>query len=275
MYAVLTDDPDLARAGIGDRTYYFVEYVDGTTNEPLEGTVASVACWGDTAAVEADPERAAVSADGTRATPDSEGHHWGTVCPTDPDYRADLLERLEDLEGDVRLTTLGFPGESFCHCDRCDRQFAESEHDDRTAWRSAVVTEFVADAAMRVDGELTATLYPDPYPGHLEERAGLDVQALAEHVDGFLVPLCSPGYETTYWLESLARGFTTELEGLEVDLSIQLSAAEIEPERLAEITRKLEEYADEIVYGTYPDDAEVVQQVLNRVRGKDTPKMSA
>ncbi|AFZ73517.1 hypothetical protein [Natronobacterium gregoryi] len=268
MYAILTDDPGLARAGSGDRTYYFVESVDGTTNEPLEGAVASVACWGDTATVEADPERAAVSADGTRATPDSEGHQWGTVCPTDPDYRTDLLERLEELEGDVRLTTLGFPGESFCYCDRCDRQFEDSGYDDRTAWRSAVITEFVADTATRVDGELTATLYPDPYPGHLQERAGIDVRALAAHVDGFLVPLCSPGYETTYWVESLARGFVAELEGLGVDLSIQLSAAEIEPERLAEITRKLEEHADEIVYGTSPDDADTARETIDRLREK-------
>lgn len=266
MYGILTDDPDLARAGLGDRSYYFREYVDGTTTEPLEGTVSSVACWGDTETVREEPDRAAVAADGTRATPEADGHHWGTVCPTDPEYRADLLERIDRLEGDVRLTTLGFPGDSFCHCDRCDSEFAASDHDDRTAWRTAVVTEFVADVADRVDGELTATLYPDPYT--LQERAGLDPQALASHVDGFLVPLCSTSYETTYWVGSLARGFASELEGLEVDFSIQLATEGIDPDRLVELTERLEEYCDEIVYGTHPADAALVESVLERVRGE-------
>ncbi|MFU8866529.1 hypothetical protein [Natronococcus sp.] len=266
MYAILTDDSELARAEIGDRSYYFTEFVDGRRQEPLEGTVSSVACWGDTAAVRDEPERAAVDADGTRATPDAEGHHWGTVCPTDPDYREGLLERIGRLEGDVRLTTLGFPGAGFCRCERCNRRFEGSEHDERDAWRADVLTAFVAAVATRVDGELTATLYPDPYPGSLRERAGLEPAGLAAHVDGFLVPLCDPGYGTSYWVESLARGFARELEGLEVSLSIQLSGAEIDPERLAGVTRRVEPHADEIVYGTYPDDAETVREAIERLR---------
>jgi hypothetical protein len=269
MYGILTDDLELARSGLGDRTYYFSEYVDGRSQEPLENAVNSVACWGDTAAVREDPGRAAVDADGTRATPDAEGHHWGTVCPTDPDYCEGLLERIElaGSVGDVRLTTLGFPGNGFCHCDRCERQFDSSELEDRDAWRTEVITEFVADAKTRVEGDLLATLYPDPYPGSLRERAGLDPHALGPSVDGFLVPLCGPGYETIYWVESLARGFARELEDLEASLSIQLSGAEIEPERLAGVTRRVEPYADEIVYGTYPGDAETVRETIRLLRG--------
>ncbi|MDG5819109.1 hypothetical protein [Natronococcus sp. A-GB7] len=266
MYAILTDDSELARAGVGDRSYYFAEYVDGRRQEPLEGAVSSVACWGDTATVRDEPGRAAVDGDGTRATPDAEGHHWGTVCPTDPDYREGLLERLGGIEGDVRLTTLGFPGAGFCRCERCDRRFEESEWAERDAWRTDVLTTFVAEAATRVDGELSATLYPDPYPGSLRERAGLEPERLATHVDAFLVPLCDPGYGTSYWVESLARGFARRLEGLEVSLSIQLSGAEIDPGRLADVTRRVRPHADEIVYGTYPEDLETVREAIERLR---------
>ncbi|MDG5758704.1 hypothetical protein QA600_05060 [Natronococcus sp. A-GB1] len=266
MYAILTDDRDLARAGIGDRCYYFTKYVDGRRQEPLEGAVSSVACWGDTATVRDEPKRAAVDADGTRAAPDVEGHHWGTVCPTDPDYRQGLLERLGGIEGDVRLTTLGFPGPGFCRCERCERQFEASEFGEREAWRADVLTTFVAAVATRVGGDLTATLYPDPYPGNLRARTGIEPEALATHVDGFLVPLCDPGYGTSYWAESLARGFARRLAEFEVSLSIQLSGAEIDPERLAGVTRRVEPHADEIVYGTHPEDAETVREAIERLR---------
>ncbi|ELY53290.1 hypothetical protein [Natronolimnohabitans innermongolicus] len=275
MYGILTDDLELARTGPGEFTHFFAEYVDGTRQDPLEDAINSVACWGDTATVREDPARAALGADGTRATPDAEGHDWGTVCPTDSDYRAALLERIERVgaAGDVRLTTLGFPGETFCRCKRCDRRFEASEYDDRDAWRTAVITAFVADAAERVASDLLATLYPDPYPGNLRERAGLDPAALESHVDGFVVPLCGVGYGTTYWVESLARGFARELGDLEATLTIQLSAAGVDAERLAGLTRRLEPHADAFVYGTYPGDAETVRATIDLLSA-DEPRLS-
>ncbi|MXV61660.1 hypothetical protein GS429_06200 [Natronorubrum sp. JWXQ-INN-674] len=272
MFGILTDDPELARSDIGDVTYYFTNYVDGTCQPPLDGAISSVACWGDTATVSDEPDRAAVAADGTRAASDVEGHHWGTVCPTDPDYRAEVLERIGRVgaAGDVRLTTLGFPGASFCHCDRCDRLFAASEFADRNAWRTSVITEFVADAADCVAGDLVTTLYPDPYPGNLRERAGLDPRALASAVDEFLVPLCGVSYETTYWVESLARGFARELEGVDATVTIQLATDGIDADRLVGLTRQLEPHAKTIVYGTHPDDEAVVREVIRRVRDAET-----
>ncbi|OVE85293.1 hypothetical protein [Natronolimnobius baerhuensis] len=269
MYGVLTDDRELAQAGVGDRPHFFAEAVDGTRREPLEAAINAVACWGDTATVRDDPTRAAVTADGVRATPDARGHHWGTVCPSDSEYREALLERIERVGsvGDVRLTTVGVPGASFCHCERCDHAFDESDHTDRGVWRAALITAFVADAAERVTGDLLVTLYPDPYPGHLRERTGLEPAALEPHVDGFVVPLCGVGYGTTYWVESLAQGFASELEGLDVPLTIQLSAADTEADRLAELTQQLEPYADRFVYGTHPDDAATVRDVIRRLSG--------
>ncbi|OWG24226.1 hypothetical protein B9D06_22080, partial [Mycobacterium tuberculosis] len=51
------------------------------------------------------------------------------------------------------------------------------------------ITAFVADAADLIPGRVLLTLYPDPYPGHLRARSGLDLDRLAEHVDEFVVPL--------------------------------------------------------------------------------------
>lgn len=272
MYGILTDDPDLA--GTGASTHYIADQVNGERNEPLEGAVNTVACWGDTAAVREHPDRAAVAADGTRATPEAAGQQWGTVCPTDPDYRRRLLDRLERVGavGDVRLSTPGFPGDAFCHCERCHRHFDESDSDEWHGWRTAVVTDFVAAAADRVAGEVTATLYPDPHPENLRERAGIAPQELDTHVDGFLVPLCDPSYETTYWVESLARGFSGTLEDLDASLTLQLSAGGIDPERLAGLARRLEPHADAIVFGTYGCDPDEIRELFDRL---ETPAVEA
>ncbi|NHN61569.1 MULTISPECIES: hypothetical protein [Halorussus] len=277
MYGILTSSPALVREDVGDFAHFVAEDVSGRRGDPLDGAINSVACWGDTQVVADDPERAAVAGDGTRATPDAEGHHWGTVCPTDSDYRAGLLDRVETVgaAGDVRLTTVGFPGAGFCRCSRCDRQFAAIDRDDRVAWRTETVTEFVRDASDRVAGDLLVTLYPDPYPGNLRERAGLDPESLAPLVDGFLVPLCGIGYETTYWVESLARGFARELGGLDARLTVQLSASEAGADRLVDVTRQIDPHADAVVYGTDEENVDTTRAVLRRCGTAEPPSPPA
>jgi len=95
---------------------------------------------------------------------------------------------------DVRLDDVGFPREEYCHCERCEERFADSEYDDWATWRESVITEFVAKARERIPGRLFLTLYPDPYPGHLSRRSGIDVDALEEHVDEFVVPIYDMAY---------------------------------------------------------------------------------
>ncbi len=268
MYGVLTSNSTLVREDIGSVAYYIADEVSGRRRAPIEGIINSVACWGDTKAVRDDPSRAARTEGGTRALPTVDGHHWGTVCPTDPDYRMELLDRIEAVGniGAVRLTTPGFPGSEFCRCDRCERQFATSAFDDWQAWRTETITQFVREASTRVDGDLIVTLYPDPYPGNLRERTGLNPQRLVPHVDGFLVPLCSISYETTYWVESLAGGFARELGDFDVSLMIQLSASEATIERLVDITRQIDPYADAVVYGTDEDDVDAIREVIHHCR---------
>lgn len=269
MLSVLTGDRALAEEGIGDVTHFLADRVSGHRLDPVNGAMNAVACWGDTRLTHDEPERAAVTADGTRATPEARGHHWGTVCPTDPDYRAALLDRIGRVgdAGDVRLTTLGFPGEAFCRCKRCTRRFEASPHVDWVDWRTAEITALVEAAADRVEGSLQATLDPDPYPGHLRDRAGLDPAALAPHVDGFLVPLCGMGYATTYWVDTLASGFAARLADLDARFAVQLSADGAEPDRLVDLVGIVGQYADEVVVGTQAADADVVREVHRRVGG--------
>lgn len=271
MYGIVTDDAALAPADVADVTFYVADHPHGDREEPLAEAVNSVACWGDTRLVEAEPDRAAMNEDGTRATTDLPDLHWGTVCPTDPAYREAMLDRIEEVGavGDVRLTTVGFPDPSFCHCDRCESLFEASEHDDREPWRAEVVTTFVAEAAERAVGDLWVTLPPDPYPGNLRERRGIEPAALADHVDGFYVPLCSQRYETTYWVETLARGFETELEAHDVPLALHLSASDVDVDRFVELGRKIRPHGDLLVFNTARCEFDAVRSVVERLREDD------
>jgi hypothetical protein len=111
MYGILSRSPDLVRADVGEFAHFLVDDVSGRRRTPLDGAINAVACWGNTELVHEHPDRAAVTAGGERATPAAEGHHWGTVCPTDPDYRAAILDRIEEVG--ARGATSGSPRWAF------------------------------------------------------------------------------------------------------------------------------------------------------------------
>ncbi|WP_330633153.1 hypothetical protein [Halocatena halophila] len=276
MYGILTSEKALVDAFADTVVHYSTDNVSANKRPPLENVINTVACWGDTAAVRADPSLAAQTADGTRAVPETDGHHWGTVCPTSETYRTTLLERISTVGsvGALRLTTPGFPGAQFCRCETCERKFSASDIDDWHAWRARTITQFIRDASSHCADELYVTAYPDPYPGNLCDRTGLNPQKLTPLVDGFLVPLCSISYETTYWVESLARGFAHELAALDVSLTFQLSSSNVGVDRLVDVTRQIDSYADSVIYGTTTDTADVVRGVIRQCTDR-TPQSAS
>ena len=263
MYGVVTRNEEEVEWSEFDRGFHEVKDVTGRASEPIPNAVNMVSCFADNAAAEADPELVPVSESGERATRERPYFDWAYVCPTRSDYRAGLLEMVEDcaaVADDVRLDDVGFPRGEYCHCERCDRRFAESGHDDRAAWRASVITEFVAEAADRVPGRTYLTLHPDPYPGHLYERSGLDLDALAEHVDEFVVPLYDTHYGTTYWLETIAKGFESALDA---PFSIELYAVNVDIDALVHAAEVAGAYADDVLFGY---DASNAAAALRRMR---------
>ncbi|WP_135822651.1 hypothetical protein [Halostella litorea] len=263
MYGVVTRNEEELEWGEFDRGFYEVKDVTGRAAEPLETGVNMISCFGDTAAGEADPELVPVSEDGERATRDQPYFDWGYVCPSREQYRAGLLEMVEDCAAanpDVRLDDVGFPRAGYCHCEVCNERFADSEFEDRSAWRADVITEFVADAADRIPGTTYLTLYPDPYPGHLHERAGLDLDALAAHVDEFVVPLYDMAYETTYWLETIASGFA---DLLDAPFSVELYAVDVDIDNLIHAADVAAEYGESVLFGY---DASNARAAVRRMR---------
>jgi len=232
-----------------DRGFYEVKAVSGRHTEPVEGSVSMISCFGDTATAETVPEVVPVDDEGNRATPEQPYFDWGYVCPSEEPYREGLLETIEDagaITPNIRLDDIGFPRAEYCHCERCERSFADHELEDWTEWRATTITQFVADAAERIPGATYLTLYPDPYPGHLFERAGIDVGALADYVDEFVVPIYDTAYETTYWLEALASGFR---DSLSKPFAVELYAVDVDLENLIQAASVAEATADHVYFG--------------------------
>lgn len=258
MYGVVTRNEEEVTWEEFDRAFFEMKDVTGRATEPVAGAVNMISAFGDNAAVEGDPSLAPVDPDGNRATRDSDYFDWDYVCPTNETYRSGILEMVEDaaaVSEDVRLDDVGFPRAEFCHCDRCTEQFENSGFDERSRWRQSVITDFVATARERVPGDLYVTLYPDPYPGHLESRSGLDVDALSEHVDEFVVPIYDMAYETTYWIEALASGFQDRLS---VPFSVELYAINIELDNLTHAMEVAEAYAESVLFGYEAGNARAV-----------------
>jgi len=255
MHGVTTRDAAVADAHREGTVFYTVKRVSGDVVDPRAGVVNGVACFGDTATVREEPDRVAVTSTGIRASSTRPEFNWDWVCPTDPAYREELLavvERCVDLSPDLRLNTVGFPRESFCHCERCNRLFDGSAFDDRAAWRTHTVTRFVESVADRVPGDLYLTTHPDPYPGQLATRRGIDLASLESVVDGLVIPLCATTYETTYWLEIIARGFANCTQN---PLTVQLSALD-DTDQVDAAVAAVTPHADHVVFGGDADALE-------------------
>jgi len=248
MYGVVTRNEEETEWSEFDRAFYEVKDVTGRAVEPIAGAVNMVSCFGDNA-VEGEEELLAFDDAGTAATRNEPYFDWTYVCPTHDRYREGLLDIIEEaaaVNEDLRLDDVGFPREEYCHCDRCDSQFADSDYDDWSAWRTGVITDFVAEARERVPGELFLTLYPDPYPGHLDARTGVDVNAIDEYVDEFVVPIYDMAYSTTYWLEILAKGFRDRLD---TRFSIELYAVDVDVDDLGKAVAVADEYGHSVLFG--------------------------
>jgi hypothetical protein len=268
MHGVVTRNVEEVEWSAFDRTFYEVKDVTGKAAEPISDAVNLLSCFADNAALTADESLVAVDQAGRPASEDRSSFDWTYVCPTNADYREGLLEIVADCverAGDVRLDNVEYPGSEFCHCERCRRRFADSEYDDRAAWRASVLTDFVADVASNVPGRLFLSLHPDPYPGHLFDRSGLDLAAVEPHVDEFVVSLYDPSYATTYWLETIAAGFADELD---TPFGVELYAVDQDVDALIEAAEAVEPHADHVYFGY---DANTAAAAIRRRSAEERP----
>jgi hypothetical protein len=262
MFGVMTRHEEELEWSEFDRRFYEAKDVSGRASEPVENAVNAISCFADNATARAESDVLSVSAEDEPATRERPYFDWSHICPTHADYRKGLLatiERAASANGDVRLDDVGFAREEYCFCDRCERRFAESAFEDRFEWRTSVVTDFASEAGSRIPGRTYLTVHPDPYPGHLYERSGIDIEALDAYVDEFVVPLYDTAYGTTYWLEIIAKGF---LDLLETPFSIELYAVDIGVDELIHAAEVADAYAKDVLFGY---DASTARAALRRM----------
>ncbi len=249
-----------------ERSFYEVKDVTGHASPPVATAVNMVSCFADNATARGDPSLVPVDDEGRPATRDRPYFDWSYVCPTRDSYREGLLEMVSecvDASPDLRLDDVGFPRAEYCHCDACQDRFAASAHDDTYAWRADLITDFLESVAERVPGRLYLTVYPDPYPGHLYERSGVDLDALQHIVDEFVVPLYDTAYGTTYWIESLASGFADRLDAA---LGVELYGVNVDLDALIHAVEVADAYADHVYVGY---DASNARAAIRRMRAED------
>lgn len=248
MFGIVTRNAEELAWEEFSRGFYEVKDVTGRQTDPQAEAVNMVSCHGDSVASE-DEDVVPIDDEGNPATRDRPYFDWGYACPTHPDYREGLLDLIDtcaDVNEDVRLDDVGFPRAEYCFCERCSERFAESDYEERREWRASVITAFLADARDRIPGRLYLTLYPNPYPGHLTRRSGIDLAAIEPYVDEFVIPLYDMAYTTTYWLEIIAHGFE---DALETPFGIELYAVQVDLDNLTHASEVAGAYARNVYFG--------------------------
>jgi hypothetical protein len=197
-----------------DLHVYYSKWADGQVFTAAKGMQNDVTAFCDAKAIREDPSIVALSSAGPALRRNRKFNlPFDYVCPTNPQYRAKVLDYIEDLGNEqivgVTLNLYHFPDQEFCVCPRCVDLWKESGL-NWTQWRVQTITTLVQEAKARVRGTFAVEIYPDPVLSR--ERFGLDLNALAEFVDYFHVPLSSRDYLTMYWVDMLSRDFAALLK---------------------------------------------------------------
>ena len=206
-----------------DLHVYYSKRADGRVFPAAKEMQNDVTCFCDAKAIREDPSIVAVSKDGLALRKNRKINvPFDYVCPTNPEYRAKVLDYVKGLAGKnvegVTLNLYHFPEEEFCVCPRCVELWRQSGL-NWTEWRAGEITTFLRKARSFVKGTFAVEMFPDPVVA--KERFGIDFESIAELVDYFHVPLSSRDYFTNYWVDLITRDF---LKILKKPVVVELSA---------------------------------------------------
>jgi hypothetical protein len=212
-----------------DPHVYYSKWVDGQVFPAAKDMQNDITVFCDAKAIREYPSIVALSKGGPALRRNRKSNlAFDFVCPTHPDYRAKVLDYLDnvskqDIAG-VTLNLYHFPDEDYCICPRCTEQRKRSGL-NWTEWRAQTITAFLKEAKTHTKGTFAVEMFPDPVLA--KERFGIDFNAIAELVDYFHVPLSSRDYLTNYWVDTIVRDFVATLKKpVVVELSAEMPTDE-------------------------------------------------
>lgn len=228
------------------------------------GAIPMVSIFGDNRVAENHPDWVQVGPDGERATLESRYFDWDAICPSrDEVFQQGLnwvtTAHQESGHSVLRLDDVAYAREEFCQCPVC-RERAQKTGLSFQQMRMERITEFVAQAH-RIVPHLQMTVFPDPLPGHLERRFGIDPVRLAPYIETFVVPIYDMHYATTYWLEILAQGFR---ELFSVPWLIELYGLQVPEAALLHACQVAQGYADGVIVA-YDNQLQKLQRIQERL----------
>ncbi len=253
-----------------DLHVYYSKRADGTVFPAAKGMQNDVTCFCDAKAIREDPTIVAVSKDGLALRKNRKINvPFDYVCPTNPEYRAKVLDYVEGLAGEnvegVTLNLYHFPEEEFCVCPRCVELWRQSGL-NWTEWRAREITTFLKKTRSLVKDTFAVEMFPDPVVA--KERFGIDFESIAELVDYFHVPLSSRDYFTNYWVDLITRDF---LKILKKPVVVELSAEMPTDEKLDALLKTVAYLSRHDLMGVLllVHDAENARQVCRYAVHKD------
>jgi hypothetical protein len=267
-FGVVTNNPQLASEF--ELVFWETKDVGGVWHKPFPNSVPMVCSFADTLIANSHPEYLQRGADGQLATRKNKFFNYEWLCPSHPEIQetaidwirtalADPTPEILHASGNLRLDNVCFAREGYCDCEVC-RLKSSTAGTSLPVYREKIITGFVEQCRTLVTGQLFLTVYPDPYPNHPLERFGLNIQRLKELVDVFVVPIFDTAYGTTYWLETIAKGFQDLFAGH--PWYIELYGDGIEPARLLKAAQVANAYADGVLIA-YASNISLVKMIQN------------
>lgn len=190
-----------------------VKLETGDRIPPEQEMYSNIAVFADTAITREHPDWISQSPFGpARIGNNNFNIYWNVVCATQPDYRAEQLDYIEDVDRHspgVWLNSQYFADHGHCTCSRCRKLWKESGL-SWLEWRRKEVTDYISQVRERVKKELVMCIQPDPVTAY--ERYGVNFNDLAKYADAFNVVMFSKSYATPWYWEMLARAFKKLLQ---------------------------------------------------------------
>lgn len=190
-----------------------VKLETGDRIPPEQEMYSNIAVFADTAITREHPDWISQSPFGpARIGNNNFNIYWNVVCATQPDYRAEQLDYIEDVDRHspgVWLNSQYFADHGHCTCSRCRKLWKKSGL-SWLEWRRKEVTDYISQVRERVKKELVMCIQPDPVTAY--ERYGVNFDDLAKYADAFNVVMFSKSYATPWYWEMLARAFKKLLQ---------------------------------------------------------------